>query len=56
MYSAFIESAASFFSKWNINSIKFYESLGAKKMDEWVGMRLEGDAIHALANLTKPPA
>lgn len=29
--------------KWNEPSLKFYESLGAKRMDEWVGMRVEGD-------------
>jgi hypothetical protein len=28
--------------KWNQPSIEFYEGLGAKRMQEWVGMRVEG--------------
>lgn len=35
---------------WNEPSIKFYESLGAKSMNEWITYRLEGDAIKQLAN------
>lgn len=35
--------------KWNEPSIKFYESIGAKRMDEWVGMRVDGDALVKLA-------
>ena len=38
-------------SQWNANSLNFYEKLGAKQMNEWVGMRLEGDGISALENL-----
>ena len=34
---------------WNKPSIEFYEALGAKMMPEWIGCRLEGDAIAALA-------
>ncbi|PVZ63884.1 GNAT family N-acetyltransferase [Pelagibaculum spongiae] len=34
---------------WNEPSIKFYESLGAKAQNEWVGYRLTGDALQALA-------
>lgn len=34
---------------WNKPSIAFYESLGAKLTPEWVGCRLEGEAIGALA-------
>jgi len=34
---------------WNKPSIEFYESLGAKLMPEWVGCRVEGDAIARLA-------
>ncbi|KAI8295720.1 N-acetyltransferase ats1 [Colletotrichum sp. SAR 10_99] len=37
--------------KWNEPSIKFYESIGAKAMDEWVGMRVDGDALPKLAGL-----
>jgi len=35
--------------KWNAPSIGFYESLGAQKMDEWMGCRVVGDALTALA-------
>ncbi|MGW5313137.1 N-acetyltransferase family protein [Nocardia thailandica] len=34
---------------WNTPSIGFYESLGADAQDEWVGYRLSGDALAALA-------
>ena len=34
---------------WNTPAIGFYEKLGAKPMKEWVKMRLEGDALRALA-------
>lgn len=34
---------------WNKPSIDFYRSLGAKPMDEWTTYRLQGDALHALA-------
>ncbi|KAK0452479.1 acyl-CoA N-acyltransferase [Armillaria borealis] len=39
--------------KWNAPSIAFYETtLGATRMEEWVGMRLEGDeSIHRLRTL-----
>ena len=30
---------------WNTPSRKFYESIGAKSLDEWVGYRLEGDSL-----------
>jgi len=37
-------------AQWNTPAIAFYEqSLGAKGMDEWRGMRLEEDGIRALA-------
>lgn len=35
--------------KWNEPSLKFYESLGAVRMDEWVGMRVEGDGVGRMA-------
>ncbi|KAJ3514696.1 hypothetical protein NM208_g15039 [Fusarium decemcellulare] len=38
--------------KWNEPSIKFYESIGASAMNEWVGMRVDGDGLAKLANLT----
>lgn len=34
---------------WNEPSIQFYKSLGAKMMDEWTVMRVDGDALGALA-------
>lgn len=37
--------------KWNEPSIKFYESIGAKAQDEWVGMRVDGEALERLARL-----
>lgn len=35
--------------KWNEPSIKFYESIGAIRMEEWVGMRVDGQALAKLA-------
>ncbi|KAL6719792.1 Peroxygenase 1 [Lecanora helva] len=35
--------------KWNDPSIKFYESVGAKRMEEWVGMRVDDDALTKMA-------
>ena len=35
---------------WNEPSIKFYESLGAEPLHEWIGYRLTGEALHKLAN------
>ncbi|RYP12467.1 hypothetical protein DL765_007321 [Monosporascus sp. GIB2] len=37
--------------KWNEPSIKFYEAIGAKKMEEWVGMRVEREGLTKLAGL-----
>lgn len=34
---------------WNEPSIRFYESLGATPMNEWVGYRLTGNALQELA-------
>ncbi len=34
---------------WNEPSIKFYESLGAKPLSEWIGYRLSGDSLRDLA-------
>ena len=34
---------------WNTPSIEFYESLGAKRMPEWIGCRVEGEALVKLA-------
>ena len=35
---------------WNQLAIDFYLSLGAKPMEGWVGYRLTGEALQALAN------
>jgi GNAT superfamily N-acetyltransferase len=37
--------------KWNEPSIKFYESIGAKAQDEWVGMRVDREGLVKLATL-----
>ena len=34
---------------WNQRAIDFYESLGAKALDEWTMYRVTGDALTALA-------
>ena len=36
---------------WNEPAIRFYESLGAKPLSEWVGYRLTGAALTALGDL-----
>ena len=36
---------------WNTPSIKFYESLGAQMMKQWLTMRVTGDALARLAAL-----
>ena len=35
---------------WNAPAIGFYQSLGAKLMDEWTVMRVDGEALTALAS------
>ncbi|WP_371372259.1 N-acetyltransferase family protein [Thalassotalea aquiviva] len=35
---------------WNQPAIDFYQSLGAKPLNEWVGYRLTGDSLMQLAN------
>lgn len=34
---------------WNKPSIAFYESLGARAMSEWIGYRVDGEALERLA-------
>jgi GNAT superfamily N-acetyltransferase len=34
---------------WNKPSLEFYEALGAKRMVEWVGLRVDGEALAKLA-------
>ncbi len=35
---------------WNVDAIGFYESLGARRQDEWTVYRVTGDALTLLAN------
>ncbi len=35
---------------WNEPAIKFYQSIGAKPLNEWVGYRLAGQALEDFAN------
>ena len=35
--------------KWNEPSLQFYHRVGAERLDEWVGMRVEGEALQRLA-------
>lgn len=35
--------------KWNEPSIQFYQKVGAKPMEEWLKMMVEGDALGQLA-------
>jgi GNAT superfamily N-acetyltransferase len=35
---------------WNEPAIRFYQSIGARPQDEWVGYRLTGEALEAFAN------
>lgn len=36
--------------KWNTPSIEFYDALGADAMDDWLMMRLSGDALGRVAD------
>ncbi len=38
---------------WNTPAIDFYKSLGAKTMNEWLTMRVEGDDIKKLAEMAR---
>lgn len=35
--------------KWNEPSIRFYERVGARKMEEWMTMRVDGEGLGKLA-------
>jgi GNAT superfamily N-acetyltransferase len=35
---------------WNKPALDFYEALGAKQQSEWIGHRIEGEALIALAD------
>ncbi|KAF2472734.1 acetyltransferase [Lindgomyces ingoldianus] len=34
---------------WNTPSLEFYEGLGARQMKEWIGLRVDGEALVKLA-------
>jgi GNAT superfamily N-acetyltransferase len=36
---------------WNEPALKFYKSIGARKMDEWTTQRLDGDDLEKLAEI-----
>lgn len=36
---------------WNEPAIQFYQSIGAKSQDEWVGYRLAGKALEEFSNI-----
>ena len=38
---------------WNTPSIGFYKALGARAMDDWTVMRVDGAALTALASLAE---
>ena len=38
---------------WNTPAIGFYTALGARAMDDWTVMRVDGDALTALAKLAE---
>jgi len=38
---------------WNTPAIEFYEAIGAKAQDEWIGYRLSGEALVAFASGTR---
>jgi len=41
--------------KWNENALRFYRSLGAVEMSEWVGLRVDGERLPALAQKDVAP-
>jgi GNAT superfamily N-acetyltransferase len=42
--------------EWNEQALNFYEKLGARRLDDWRMLRLEGDGIAALAGRQRPQA
>ena len=37
---------------WNESSLQFYERLGAQRKSEWIGLRVDGEALAQLAALS----
>ncbi|GAB7358935.1 hypothetical protein MBLNU230_g5011t1 [Neophaeotheca triangularis] len=42
--------------RWNEGALGFYQGLGAERMDGWVGLRVEGEALVGLARGRHPGA
>jgi GNAT superfamily N-acetyltransferase len=40
---------------WNEPALRFYRALGAVPQDEWIGYRLSGDGLDALAQRSEAP-
>jgi GNAT superfamily N-acetyltransferase len=38
--------------RWNKNAFRFYRSIGAKVMDEWALLRMDGQQVRKLVNAT----
>ncbi len=38
--------------RWNENAFRFYRSIGAKVMDEWALLRMNGEQVRKLVNAT----
>lgn len=36
---------------WNEPALAFYRSVGARPLEEWISMRIDGDALRALAGV-----
>lgn len=37
--------------RWNESALKFYRGLGAEEMEEWIGLRVDGERLGNLAQL-----
>jgi GNAT superfamily N-acetyltransferase len=42
--------------RWNANALEFYQSLGARQLDEWVMLRMDAAGIRTLARAKEPGA
>jgi GNAT superfamily N-acetyltransferase len=42
--------------KWNESSLNFYKGLGATQMVDWVGLRVDGEALERLAGQVESKA
>jgi GNAT superfamily N-acetyltransferase len=37
---------------WNTPALRFYDRLGAERLDDWKGFRLDGDSLHRVADVS----